>query len=159
LWVVALAAAGITGDNVIAANPASTSAIASVNLLQPISITQDFNLDFGKIIAPTSGFEEFTVNPTTNAMSESGGDGQAISGHSRGQYDIDGTDGVLYTLTTSFNGCPGSGGLLQLTGLTTDASLPTTLDDIDLHIGGTLKVQSGVAPGPYLCVYSIAAQY
>jgi hypothetical protein len=153
----ALGGVSVLATGGVCAAPASLPANAEVEILEQIVITEDFNLDFGTIDKPQSGTQSFTVN-TDNTTSTTG-TGSFQGGHQRGQYDISGSNSEIINLTLSSNGCAGSGGLLLLTGITSDAGLPVTLDVFDLHIGGTLAVSSAAVAGSYGCTYSIQANY
>ncbi len=137
-------------------NPASLPTKVVVNILAPILISEDFNLSFGKLIPPTTGVQSFTVG-TDGTMTVGTGDGQAISGHRAGQYDITGTAGEQYLLTVAFNGC--SDANLNMSGATNNAPVPTILNQLDVNVGGTLAVAAGVPLGSHTCSYSITAQY
>jgi hypothetical protein len=60
-------------------------------------------------------------------------------------------------LTLSADGCTSP--LLQLSGVVSDAPVPTILDQLDIMVGGTVRVGSGIERGAYQCNYSIMATY
>jgi hypothetical protein len=151
-FALACAIAAIAMPRVVAALPAN----AEVTIESPITITELDNLDFGNILAPTSGTQKFKIDESTGAesISGAGSGGQFLNGSHRGHYSIIGDDGP-YTLTTLFGGCTDPVNL-QLTAIAVDGT--SVLDD-DVYVGGTLQVKSTVLPGPYTCNYSLTASY
>jgi hypothetical protein len=146
-----------------AANPGAPAVFegdAEANVVSLILISEDRNLDFGRIIAPQMGIQTFML-PTDGGpivVGGGGSGGQAIGGHEPGQYDITGTPGQPYTLTMAADGCTDP--LLQLAGINNDAPVPTILNQLDIMVGGTLTVSAGIQPNrTYQCNYSITAVY
>lgn len=143
-------------------NPAELAATADVKILSLITITEDFNLDFGKIIPPSAGSQRFTVDTDNNMTPGPGiggpGDGQAVGGHSRGRYQITGTAGEPYTLTIGSDGCTDPTNLI-FSNLEHNGGFSPVLPQVDLHIGGRLEVNNSIAPGSYTCEYFIKAEY
>lgn len=154
LGIATLSAQTTRGAN--PGNPAEFPTAAAMRILSLITISEDDNLDFGRIIPPISGTQDFEVG-TDNSMTPGLGNGQAVDGHSRGQYDIMGTGGEFYTLTVQTGVCTNVNLVLAAVG--SDAVSPTTLNEVNLHIGGTLNVGSSVPPGSYTCNYVITAEY
>lgn len=141
-------------------NPAVLETTASVDIWTLITITEDSALNFGTIVKPTDvSFVDYKVDEVTGDMIVSDGSSSALGGHARGFYDFTGETGEAFLLTTSFNGCPGSGGNILFTALTANIVVPLRLPLLDLAIGGTLRVFSSVAPGDYECIYTLKAEY
>lgn len=131
---------------------------ADVTIIEPIQIVQSENLNFGFIVPPTAGLRFYKIDEFTNAASISGGGtgGAFLSGHHRGRYQITGTDGLGYDLQLI------SGGTCSNTNiaLTSIAAFNNGfLDDADVYIGGTLRVNAAVPHGPHTCPYTLTASY
>jgi hypothetical protein len=134
--------------------PAQFDAQADVEIVDLITIEENENLDFGTVAKPSSGTTDFTVG-TDGSMTVAGSDGQAISGHQPGQYDVSGTDSAPYTFTVTPGSCDDAGLTL---GTMTNSAGPT-LDDMDVKVGGTLTVNASTEIGNHTCNYQVTANY
>lgn len=137
----------------VSGNPLNTN--ADVTIVGPITITETQNLKFGKIVPPPSSYTDVTVD-NSGAISQTGS-GVLMGGHQQGKYDFSGESGASYTITTTPGSCGGTG--LSLTAVTHDAA--TTLDQSNVGVGGTLRVDNTASsdPGAKQCAYTVAANY
>lgn len=131
---------------------------ADVTILEPIQIAESENLAFGFIVPPTTGQQFYKIDEFDNSTAITGGGtgGAFLSGHHRGRYQISGTDGAVYDLQLTSGGACSNANLA----LTSVASFGTgILDDVDVYIGGTLRVNAAVPSGPHTCPYTLTATY
>lgn len=159
VFAVPVTAAVLLAGGAVRAAPAVANMSATVQVLEQIVISEDFNLDFGDIDKPSTGFSVFTIDPFTGAITESGpGNGVAIgNSHQRGQYDITGTDQTVLVMTANSLTC--SAGGLQFGGIQTDLPPGAVLDISDMMVGGVLTVTPTAPTGAHTCSYSITASY
>ncbi|MDX1497823.1 MAG: DUF4402 domain-containing protein [Salinisphaeraceae bacterium] len=127
---------------------------ASVQVLTPITITEDIAMSFGKIVAPGNGSPNTFFS--TGALPTGSGDGSYISGAQTAQIDVTGDGGNAYTVNAAAvaNGCSSTDLTLNITDPAL-SSASTTLVDLD----GSLDVASGTAAGSYTCDYTVTANY
>ena len=155
LLLAVAAAFGITATSVHAA-PAKLDGIADVTILEQIAITEDKNLDFGKIDKPKAGTSaDYTISALGVTQSVAN-DGSFISGAEAGQYDFTGTDGQSARLAPTAGLC---GGGLTLGSLTLSVGPVVTLDALNVGLGGTLTVPAATVAGAYTCAYTLTANY
>jgi hypothetical protein len=124
---------------------------ANVTLYTGLSVTQAQALAFGVIIVPTTGCNQWYLDPTNGAMPQTGaGDGgdPFPMDHSAGAFKITGNmnTAVTYSITdfTDAN--------ITLTVVNADLNplVGTTLDgsgEANVDVGGTLEVCAGAAAG------------
>ncbi len=114
---------------------------ASINVLQPLTISTIDHMDFGgSVIAPSSGVGD--VYSDTH------------------DFTIYGNSGESFAFSVDPNANCGTQTLVTLS-LATDADNPTVFNEAnkaDVLVGGTLTVLVG-AQGVYNCTFSVTANY
>ena len=151
----AIAAAGMFSN---AANAATVSADARVNILAPVQLTQTAILDFGVVAA---GAAAGTVTLPNNSNVQTCSVGLACVGAAqRGTFNVVGANGYNVAITvaasTSLTG-PGAAMALTLNPSATviaATGLPQTF-----FVGGTLNVGAAQAAGTYTGNYNVSADY
>lgn len=157
----ALAAGGASFGQGQPGNPASLPATATANVLKPIKITEQMGLNFGRILPPTTGVTDFTVNGA-DGISTALSDGQALGGHKTAQFLVEGQAGQpVNANNATISGCTQNA--VSLTAIQTfpPPNLPVTFDAngmFPLAVGGTLRVGQA-APGIVTCEYKIDVSY
>ena len=169
LALVFLLAAGFTSLMPItgmAADEATESATASANIWAAISIREDSALNFGKIIAPTSGSNTFTLvcaaagcptNSATVTMTGAGNGHKLGQDGTIGRFFIAGEDNKELQLGITYpSDCTGDGLVAVVVFI---LGLPPHTNK-DLTTRGDLQVTAGpVTPGVHTCSYVISASY
>ena len=149
----ALAVAGLIAAS-FSAQAAEETFQASVTVLQPITITENTALSFGKIIAPTNGSPNIFAD---NGAVTGSGDGSYISGAQAASITVDGTDGENANVSSAavVDGCTDN------TNLSLNMNAVTLLGPLDTAplIFPELTVQSGTPAGGYTCDYTVTANY
>jgi len=102
--VSAISVCTVASGAIAAGNSASTSASASVTVFQPISITKGTDLEFGRVIRPSSGTTTYTVSATDASTGTSGtGTGGAFTtggnAVSRATFTVNGEGGQGFNVT------------------------------------------------------------
>ncbi len=154
--------------NVGMAQSASETATASATVWEPIVITENSAMNFGKILSPSAGqLTKFVLTCDTSPCSGNGatvtatlGDGGTLGQDGRiGRYHIAGEPGQELSITITLPPvCPtlSGGGILAVVKLV--LGLPP-LTNKDLTTEGDLDVTGPVSAGPYQCNYTITASY
>lgn len=168
LFVIAALASCLLGaTSAYAQASASTSASGSVTLLRPITITKTADLEFGRVVKPSSGTG--TVSMTNASDATTAGSGAvAISGitTSRAKFTIDGEggQGVSVTVPATF---PITNGTDSITVTTTqNLGTSTTLSNAlgaagsaSLNVGGSFSVPSANTTGLYTGTLNVSVAY
>ncbi len=146
---------GLTGiGSAFATNP--EPALAHVNIVGAIAITETQELNFASIVPPPTDPDAITIAPGGDSRSHSGG-AVLLGSSTRGLFNFDGENGAAFTITLTPGSCTGTG--LTLSALTHNSD--GTLDDTGTGVGGTLTVAATAAadPGAKTCSYDVAANY
>lgn len=167
-----VACVGMVG--LVSTNAMSLPGDAGINVFSVITVTNRQDLDFGKIVAPSSGQLTFKVNPL-GAMNDDGdvalgdtlpSDGYSIlnSGYHNGIFYMTGEPGVRFQVSTAYDQPCNESDLLLVVSL---SNVPlgggevkfSDAGDLTINVGGDLRVIAGVPPGAYTCSYSVTANY
>jgi uncharacterized protein DUF4402 len=142
------------------AEAASAISSATISVLEEISIQEEAALNFGQILAPTTGSQIFTVPFDGSPPSPGPGDGVFQGGQLTGAVSFFGNDNAPFTISIVIGGCSGFTAPVTLTEIlitpgpyTLDATLSTAI-----NIGGTINVPSN-ASGSGFCTYTLNADY
>ena len=168
LLVIAALASGIFGaTSAYAQASASTSASGSVTLLRPITITKTADLEFGRVVKPSTGTGTVSMTNASDAVTAASG-AVAISGitTSRAKFTIDGEggQGVSVTVPATFNIVNGAVTITVTT--TQNLGASTTLNNAlgsagsaTLDVGGSFNVPSTNATGLYTGTLNVSVAY
>ena len=144
---------------VVQADSTTFSVDATVEIVEPISITEKLSLDFGLIVPPLTGVEDFVIDPNSGAISVDESNGaQAVSGHQRAQFEIEGDNGRQYSLSVNSLGFCSDSALILDPDISDAVNAPRLLDET-VFVGGTLEVGAAVGTGPQTCAYEVVANY
>lgn len=165
--IVAGLLAGGTAFAQSAANTDNTSATGSVTILQPLTITKNADLAFGRIVRPRTGSGTVTLANTGNAV-VAGTGAVALSGitTSRAQFTVDGEGGQVVTTSipssvSLVNGTntipvtlsPDFGSTVTLSGALAAAGSKV------LNVGGSFSLPSTQASGAYSGSFTVTVAY
>ena len=168
LWQRLCAGLALLPAAVLAAGTCSAQTLggsfdSTFETLEPIAITQVQALDFGKIIAPTSDTQTFTVNTDGTPVDGTPGNGRFIKDgtQSKGIVFVQGTDDELFSISGAplppgDGTCDGPSTLVKMTAVAVDP--PGGALDRNVNVGGTLSVTAGAA-GTFTCMYQLTADY
>ena len=151
----ALAALALTTP----ANAANTaSANATVNIVSPLSLTKNTDLNFGTVVGPFAGqvvHVDMTSARNCSGLTCSGTFGAAT-------FTVTGTPSQDVTLTIPASvTLNGPGGSLNVD-MSTDKPADPTLDvagSAAFAVGGKLTIPSGTADGVYSNTFNVTANY
>lgn len=151
----AIAAAGMFSS---AANAATVSADARVNILAPVILTQTAGLDFGVV---ASGVAAGTVTLPNSSNVRTCSAGLACVGAAqRGAFNV--TGAVTYTIAITVAASTtltGVGTPMALTLNPSATSIVATGTAQPFFVGGTLTVGAAQAAGTYTGTYNVSADY
>ena len=153
-FIKPIAIASVAATASFSAHAAEETFQASVQVLAPITITEDGAMSFGRITAPNNGNSN-TFTATGSAPTGTG-NGSYLSGATPALFQINGSDGEQVAYSFAAGTC-NDGGLMALTITTPGAT--TLLPIVDLIVDAALDVQSGVSAGNYQCDYTVTANY
>lgn len=127
---------------------------AAVELREVIKLTEQTPLNFGTIIPPSSGNQDFTIE--TNGNLSTTGTGSFVSGQSAGAILATGEDVAFSASALTLNG----DGDCTVPGVTLNNVAPSSATTLDttIAIGGVINVTSGVF-GSGICKYTVTANY
>lgn len=150
-----------------AANTSSASAVGSVTIVRPLTITKNSDLAFGRIVRPrTGGTGTVTLANTGNAVVAASGAVALTSTTSRAQFTVDGEGGQSVTtsipatvnLTSGTNSIavtllPDFGNTVTLSGALAAAGSST------LNVGGSFSLPDTQATGAYTGNFTVTVTY
>jgi preprotein translocase subunit SecG len=128
----------------------SDTGTGTVAILEAVVVTNTAGIDFGDILPPTSGNQDFVMAAATGAVTPGGGDGGAFGSPAAASFDVTGTANsavsVSAVVTTDF-----ASASLTLSALTTNGDTSTIAADGSgtITVGGTLNVASGITANTY----------
>jgi hypothetical protein len=129
---------------------ASDTGAGTVNIRSAVRVTNTADIDFGDILPPTTGNQNFFMAAATGVISPGGGDGAIFGSPAAVSFDVIGTARQAITVgavvTTDF-----SSAFLTLSALTTAGDTATIADDGSgtITVGGTLNVVHGISANTY----------
>ncbi len=152
-----------------AQSTASTTATAGITVIQPISIVNNKNMNFGTFVKPSSNTTVTlsnagvisgltAVNTSGNAPSQAqftitGEGGQAINITVPGTVALTGTGGSLTVTLTADSGTTGSAQVATLSGAIGSAGTKV------VNVGGTVPLTATTASGAYSGTFTVTAAY
>ncbi len=132
------------------AHAASDTGTGQLDILAAITVTNTAAMDFGDIIPPTSGNQDFVMAAATGAVTPGAGDGTAYGTPAAASFDLTGTASQAISsgaaVTTDFSDASLTLGTLTTSGDTTAMGGGGTGT---ITVGGTLNVTTGIAAGAY----------
>ena len=141
------------GVGVLLASPAlagSDTGGGTVEILAAVTVTNTVDMDFGEIVAPTSGTQDFVMAAATGAVTPGAGDGSAYGTPAAASFTVTGDASHAITssavVTTDFTDASLTLGSLTTAGDT--ATIPGGGSGT-ITVGGTLNVTNGISTGTY----------
>ncbi len=151
----AIAAAGMVSN---AANAATVSATAEVDILAPVTLVQTAGLDFG-VVASGAAAGTVTLPNSSNVRTCSVGLA-CVGAAQRGTFDVVGASGYTVAITVAASTLlTGPGAAMALTLNPSAASVVATGAAQTFFVGGTLNVGAAQAAGTYTGNYNVSADY
>ncbi len=168
LWGLAgfflLALLGLGAEKLLAA-PVRASTTVSASSLLVIQLTALEELQFGRLIKPSSGTTSFKINNPNGSITVSGGNGMNLDNGVSGSIKVQGTPAETFTLQISdavcddpnmtfkeqvfwLNGTPGTSFVFAEPG-----------GENVLRYGGNLTVGAATKPGYRQCMFYTGASY
>ncbi len=132
------------------AHAASDTGTGTVEILAAVTVTNTQGIDYGGIVAPSVGAQDFVMDPATGAVTPGAGDGAAYGSPAVASFTVTGNGSqaisVSAAVTTDF-----SDASLNLGTLTTAGDTVNIPGDGSgtITMGGTLSVTSGITGGTY----------
>ena len=150
--------AALIGAGSSTAQAADETLQASVQVLEPISISLTSVMDFGKIVASTNG-QPNTF--TSGGPVQGSGNGVYVpgSGSQTGAMRFEGSSGESFEFVLSFPGCTSPNLSLSITRAGPETQLFGPTDSYSRLVTGLLTVQSDTPAGSYTCDYTVTANY
>lgn len=145
----------------------SADADGSTTIIQPLTITKDADLSFGRIVKPSSGTGTVTIADSADTVSAASG-AVALTGiaTSRAKFTIDGegAQGITITVPASFDLENGAESIT----VTLDADRPAS-DTLSgtlggdgtraLNVGGSFSLPDDAATGEYTGQFTVTVAY
>jgi hypothetical protein len=128
------------------------SGTAVANVSRPIAVSEVSPLNFGTIIRPRSGTGSVVMDPSTGAVSVTGG-GWVLSvpSPSRGAFLVTGEGGQAYSISVPPFQMKKGGNTISVT--------PSTMPSGTVYVGGSFPVSNTTSAGKYTGTVSITVQY
>lgn len=150
-----------------AQSTANATATGSVTIVQPLTITKDADMAFGRIVRPSTGTGTVSLANTSDAVSATAG-AVALTGitTSRAKFTINGEGAQAVTLTVpaSFDMLNGTDSLTVT--LSPDLTSPVTLSgtlgaagSASLNVGGSFSLPSTTPTGVYSGTFQVTVAY
>jgi len=143
------------------AQAASDTASGTVDILAGVTVNNTVGMDFGEILPPTSGNQDFVMAAATGVVTPGSGDGDAYGSPTAASFDITGNanHSILSTptVTTDFSSSDLTLGTPTQAGDT--ATIPGDGSGT-ITVGATLNVLSTAAANTYSdAVITLTVQY
>ena len=148
LLVSAAVMAAAFASPVSAQDSDSATADGSTTIIQPLTISKDADLSFGRIVKPTTGTGTVTIADSGDAVTAGSG-AVALTGiaTSRAKFTIDGEGGQGITITV-----PSSFDLENGTDTIGDGTRA-------LNVGGSFSLPASVSTGEYTGDFTVTVAY
>lgn len=164
----AIVAAGLIGSSnaAFAQATANTSASGSVTIIRPITITKTADLQFGRVVLPSTGSATVTIANTADTIST--GTAVALTGitTSRGKFTIGGEGAQAINITVGTLTMTGPSAATLAVTLSPDqvsgAVLSSTLGSagsLTLNVGGSFSLPSTQVTGAYTGTFTVNVGY
>ena len=167
LLVSAAVMAAAFASPVSAQDSDSATADGSTTIIQPLTISKDADLSFGRIVKPTTGTGTVTIAASCDAVTAGSG-AVALTGiaTSRAKFTIDGEggQGITITVPSSFDLENGTDTIT----VTLDPDRPAS-DTLDgtlggdgtraLNVGGSFSLPDSVSTGEYTGDFTVTVAY
>ena len=152
---LAIAALAGTFANTAQAATEPFTATANVAILATLDVTEDVQLNFGRVILGSAGSFVVVVTPG-GALTPAPTGGTGFShdgGQLAGDFSVTGTTGATFDVTLSSPSCGDAG--LALSALTNNVSDNNLTTGGAFETGGTLTVASTTTVGNLTCTYTV----
>lgn len=145
----------------------SADADGSTTIIQPLTISKDADLSFGRIVKPSTGTGTVAIADSADTVSAGSG-AVALTGiaTSRAKFTIDGegAQGITITVPSDFDLDNGTDTIT----VTLDADRPAS-DTLDgtlggdgtraLNVGGSFSLPTGISTGEYTGQFTVTVAY
>lgn len=153
-----------------AQSSATATATGSTTIVQPLTLTKNVDLSFGRIVKPSTGSGTVAIANTADAVTAGSG-AIALSGitTTRAKFTIDGEGGQVATVSvpTSFDLALSTDATKKITiTLAPDLGATTTLSNAlgaagtqTLYVGGNFALPSTQVTGAYSGTFDVTVAY
>ena len=146
---------------------ATTSAVASATILQPITLLKTTDLAFGSMVRPSTGTNVIVINESTGARSVTGGGDAALGAatNTRATYSVGGTGGATFSITVPSSVTLTRSGGSETMPVTLASSATTgtlsngTSGTANFGVGGSLPLATTTVPGSYSGTFDVTVGY
>jgi hypothetical protein len=165
----ALMLIGIAGPAMAQSNTSSASAAGSITVYQPLTLSSDVNLAFGRVVRPSVGTGSVAI-ANDGTPSFTNGVVGLTSTRSAARFTVTGEGASLVTLvipaTATLNNTSGTGSLTV--NLTHDVAAPAntqlngslgTTGTNTFHVGGSIAIADTTSSGAYSGSFNVTATY
>ena len=169
ILAAAAVAAGLTAGSVsaFAQAAASSSGTGAVTIIRPITIDKDADLQFGRIVKPSTGSATISIANTADTVST--GTAVALSGitTSRGKFTVNGESAQAINITVGSLTMNGPSSSTIAVTLSPDKSSGATLSgatigsagSLTLNVGGSFSLPSTQTTGLYTGTFPVDVAY
>lgn len=153
--------ASAMASSALAQASASTSATASVTIFQPITVSKTSDLQFGRVIRPSTGSTVYTVSAADGTTGVTGGDG-IFSGSTtptRAVFTVNGEGGQAFSITSDTTA---ASGLINLVKSAASGTLDGTIGSTGtatFGVGGNVTLTSASATGVKTGSFNVTVTY
>lgn len=137
----------------------SARGTASVEIRQPVAVSQQSGLDFGVLSVDQA--DVITLSPAGDVTTQNGAN--IVSGStSPASFQVAGTAGSAISISFTDGTLSGAGQPMQVNNFTHDAGAGVQLDEtgsLTFAVGADLSINDGQAPGQYDGTYQVSVNY
>lgn len=137
----------------------------SAKIVAPVTVTEAQALDFGTILAPTSGTKKVKISATDGSRSVDGGDNGILVSTNKGEaglFNVTGAENQSMTINLpSSTTLDGTGDSMKVDNFTSDKGTELTLTGTTgtFQVGADLTVNQGQEEGDYAGTYEVTVSY
>ena len=137
----------------------------SAKIVAPVTVTEAQALDFGTILAPTSGTKKVKISATDGSRSVDGGDNGILVSTNKGEaglFNVTGAENQSMTIQVSDSvELTGTGDSMTVDNFVTEPASKLTLNgtSVQIKVGADLTVNQGQDEGDYTGTYQVTVSY
>ena len=162
--IVLLGAVAVAGMGTTAANAATATGTAKVNIISAVTLTETTQMDLG-VVASSATAGTVVLPDSSNTRTCSGGV-TCIGTAARGAFEVSGaaTGYVISYNVAASTSLTGPGAAMALTldpsgTATSTGTFTATAAATTFYVGGSLSVAANQAAGTYTGTYAVTANY
>jgi hypothetical protein len=147
------------------ATAVTVGATGNANVLAPISITENTQMEFGDVAGePVGGIDTTVILTTSGGTSSPDGATVFASGNTdaAGAFTVNGANDKTFSISLPADGDVSLGGALPVNNFGHDIIGTPTLSatgSATFNVGADLTIPAGQAPNPYSATYNVTVNY